>query len=381
VPFPIPTRPARRSGRQPAFPTPPLPKPPRAPEAVTAGPPRAPEAATKVPPHAFDPFVTIPPAATTIPPVAATSEPAATTIPPVATTIPPVATTIPPSRSIEPITAATFAALRPNQPAATVTGAIGPITAANLEPAPPEGWDGKDRRRWDGIERRKGWVSGQPPVAEPSTNPLPAEPRTVPLRELARAQSSGVDRRRLFGLAVACSAIVASVTSVVTVRFLWPGHPTVSATAPALAQTPSAPAAIDSVPAVVAPPATPVDTPADTRADTPADPPAPTPTPVVTTPPHRPVRVHHTPLPANPVFLDTQPKPSAPTPAVTPAPVPTPVAAAPLAPPPETAEERQIRAEIAARKHRVDSLAQLVDSLRITQHATQPHAPVTPHTP
>ena len=31
VPFPIPTRPARRSGRQPAFPTPPLPKPPRAP--------------------------------------------------------------------------------------------------------------------------------------------------------------------------------------------------------------------------------------------------------------------------------------------------------------------------------------------------------------
>ncbi|HWZ58616.1 MAG TPA: hypothetical protein VNW46_06515, partial [Gemmatimonadaceae bacterium] len=44
----------------------------------------------------------------------------------------------------------------------------------------------------------------------------------------------------------------------------------------------------------------------------------------------------------------------------------------------ESPELIQIRADIAARKRRIDSLAQLVDSLRITSHATQPRATTPP---
>jgi hypothetical protein len=386
VPFPIPSRPARRSGRQPAFPTPPLPKP-RMPEAFTAGPPRS---AAPLPPHAFDPFRSGPPALP-IPPAPTPSSDPVVPMPAPSKPAPskPAPSKPAPSRSVEPITAATFAALRPNQTplAPQVTGGIGPITASGLTAAPPaeapsnkpaDNWDGVDRRRWDGVERRTTWSSGPAPRSEQSTSPLPTEPRTAPMRRPLtpeRVPSTAAVRSRVLGLVVACSAIVASATSIVTVQFLWHRRTVASAPAPVTAATvitrtpidsaPPAPAAsaLDSAPATVAP------------SDTPA------PAPVVV-PPRRPARVRRLTSASRSAFSGSQPIPPSPT-AVAP-PVSTLPAAAtpaptPVPPPhvPESPELLQIRAEISARKHRVDSLAQLVDSLRITQHATQPHTVVT----
>ncbi|HWZ60645.1 MAG TPA: hypothetical protein VNW46_16805, partial [Gemmatimonadaceae bacterium] len=291
VPFPVPTaRAARRSGRQPAVPAPPPPSP-RAPEPFTAGPPRnapsfvpaprVPEPLTGGPPHAFDPFTPVPPAA--INPFAPSRPAAAKSVPPAPSSNPFAATPprraaepktpvmspkappdrVLPSRSVEPITAATFAALRPNQTAPQATGGIGPITAAGIDVTVPgapsaDGWDGTNRRRWDGVERRKGWANGQPPHPEPTTNPLPVEPRTAPMRQPQGRMGAGVDRRSILGLAVACSAIVASATSIVTVRMLTRGHPAVAA--PSVTTVPLAPKPIVRDSAPPPPPPPPVDT-------------------------------------------------------------------------------------------------------------------------
>jgi hypothetical protein len=494
VPFPIPSRPARRSGREPAFPSAPLPDP-RAPEPITGGPPRPPAPFTAGPPrraesltggpprppepftggpprravpftggpprpfdpfgrppraeepvtggavHAFDPF-TATPAFTPTPrspytptppaPMAAIpsrpapepltpapSKPAPSTpapsTPPSARAREPLTPVPSTSRSVEPITAATFAALRPNQtspgpitasglvpPAAPtpandrvepITAATfaalrpnqtspGPITASGLvPPAAPtpanDRWDGQDRRRWDGVERRQGWTGGQPPPrTEPTTHPLPPEPRTGPIRQPARF--SAADRRRILGLAVACSAIVASATSVITVRVL--SHNRAAAAAAAAATV--APPTLDSAPPPAAPPPA-LDTVATAppAAATPTDTPPPAAQPVITGPSRRAPHARRAPTSASlrGAFGTTAPPPIARTPEQQPAPIP--AAAPPLPHITESPELIQIRADIAARKHRIDSLAQLVDSLRITAHATQPHSPVTVPTP
>jgi hypothetical protein len=324
VPYPVPTRPARRAGREAGFPAAPLPKA-RVPEPLTAGP----------PPNAR-PFSG-------------------------------------PQRVVEPITAATFAALRPTQ-----TAPVGPITAANLVPiaAPPapvpapapapspvpaparatpaasHGWDGVNRRKWDGVERRKAWVEARPP-----------EPRTVPLRQAAPAVrgASAADRSLILGLAVACSAIVASATSVITVHLLWHGRVSTSvagATAlPAVAPVPAVP---DSAP--IAP------TPAPAPDSAVSDAPAAATTPVATV--HHAARPRRAPRPVPPPSV-------APATVVAPGTAPVPQ---PAAPPTESPELLQIRAEIAARKRRVDSLGQIVDSLRLLPMRPPPAASPTPPT-
>jgi hypothetical protein len=432
VPFPIATRPARRSGREPAFPTAPLPNP-RAPEPLTGGPPRAsepfggrslrppapwaagaarrPEPVTGGPPRpatpgagrvkregepitgapAYDPFTAMPafiatphspytptpPAPMLVIPEAATPEPAATGAS-ARPTEPVTPVRDAESRSIEPITAATFAALRPNQTSP------GPITAAGLEiVAVPDGWDGQDRRRWDGVERRKAWSGARP--TEPTTHPLPIEPRTGPIRQtqgFMRGPATAADRRRILGLAVACSAIVASATSVITVQMLWHGR--VAATAPVphpkvdSAHAPAAPAPAPApqpdstvTPVDTPPPATqaPVVTPSPTVAA------APPPTP------RRPIHAHRVPTPVRGAFGPTSTPGTLVAPGAAPIPRASDAAAAPAPKVPDSPDLLQIRAEIAARKHRIDSLAQLVDSLRITSHVTAPRTPVTVPTP
>jgi hypothetical protein len=323
VPFPSPTGPARRAGRTPAFPDAPLPKLPRAPEPLTAGVPLPPD------------------------PVKAElvkAEPASG-----------------PTRiAVEPITSATLNALRPN--------------------SPPRDWDGVDRRRWDGVERRRGWVSGQPPAPEPTTRPLRREPLTVPITLVdapPRASTGWGDRRLMLGLAVACSAIVASATSILTVRLLT--HERVAASVAGTAVTTPAP---DSIAAPAPAPQAP-DTIANVTA--PADTAVPVAQPVVTgappaaPAPHRPRPRRKPPVAA--AFSNAGAKPDtaakqAPATVVAPgaAPVPTPTAP----PPTESPELLQIRAEIAARKHRIDSLNQVMDSLRLLPARAPAPLPASP---
>jgi hypothetical protein len=262
--------------------------------------------------------------------------------------------------AVEPITSATLNALRPN--------------------SPPRDWDGVDRRRWDGVERRRGWVSGQPPAPEPTTRPLRREPLTVPITLVdapPRASTGWGDRRLMLGLAVACSAIVASATSILTVRLLT--HERVAASVAGTAVTTPAP---DSIAAPAPAPQAP-DTIANVTA--PADTAVPVAQPVVTgappaaPAPHRPRPRRKPPVAA--AFSNAGPKPDtaakqAPATVVAPgaAPVPTPTAP----PPTESPELLQIRAEIAARKHRIDSLNQVMDSLRLLPARAPAPLPASP---
>jgi hypothetical protein len=328
VPYPMPTRPARRAGKEPAFPAGPLPRP-RAPESFTAGPP--PNARPLSGPERV--------------------------VEPISITEP---YPVPEPRRVDPVTAATFAALRPNQTSP------GPITAANLvpipAPSPTDGpgspnWDGVDRRRWDGVERRQGWVNNRPPGSEAPTKPVAVEPRTGPIRPRQPTRDAAADRRLILGLAVACSAIVASATSMVTIHLLSRDRAAASVAATAASPSPSTltPPTSDSAPAPDAdnaPAAAPV-------ADTVIAPPVAA-TPRVAPAQPRPRRVRRAPPVPKPAPTPLEPPARATV--IAPGAVPIPQ---PSPPPLESPELLQIRAEIAARKRRVDSLGQIVDSLRL----------------
>ena len=310
-----------------------------------------------------------------------------------------------------------------------VTGeqvATGPISGLGA----PAGWNGAERRKWDGVERRRGWVDGRPNgwidtgaagLAEMGAHP--GEPRTVPLRQphtFIRVPSSTVDRRRMLGLTVACSAIVASLISVVTVRLYTmsdrptPTHAATTRPAPALVAPPVVPPLGPPATSPIASPVVPPPVAAHSSApapDTglhPTDGPIVTPTVTAPAPapapssPSAPSAVFHRRRPAirRPDASDPaqafQSTPAPPTPAPKPAvsePVQTPASSAATSTTPSTApgvgppqaaprpdttspELQAIRAEIEARHRRIDSLAHLVDSLR-----TKPAVPPTPVPP
>ncbi len=142
---------------------------------------------------------------------------------------------------------------RPSLPVRRVSGPTGGA----------DGYGGRDRRRWDGIERRKAWVKGRPAGwSEPATAGPPGEPRTVPPRPqhtFIRVPSPALDRRRLLGLAVICSAFVALATSVLTVQLVRSNAPTTPARlAPVVIPPPAAssPASPQASPPAAPPPAT-----------------------------------------------------------------------------------------------------------------------------
>jgi hypothetical protein len=225
-------------------------------------------------------------------------------------------------------------------------------------------WDGVDRRKWDGVERRTGWKNGKPPgFGEPRTAGPPGEPRTSPLRPqhtFIRVPSSAVDRRKILISAAALSIIVSvAATSGMWWMFTHQRLPI------------SRPAAV----AATSPPADTVVIPAS---DTSTAPLAPDPsaaalprTPIGIDPAQRPrtPRRKRTPSPAEAFEPTPPPRDSAaavyksgaaPIPRIS-GPSGASMAATPDLSIRDSAE--QLRADIAARRHRVDSLAHVVDSL------------------
>jgi hypothetical protein len=294
-----------------------------------------------------------------------------------------------------PLPAPSALARRPQQslPSAASTAPLklGAITGS--------AWDGSERRKWDGIERRQGWVEGRPPgwidgPTIPTTGSMaavgpaemgirPNEPRTVPLRNphtFIRVPSSTVDRRRMLGLTVICSAVVASLISVVTVKVYTLSERPAALThvvAPVVAAPAPAPLPVVLPESTITPPlpsdAPPVDAPASVPAPPVAKPRRRRVAPPVAhnQPPEPPPVVSSTPAPTPTPVAQTA-APVAPTP--TPTPIPIPAAAPPTPPDTGSAEMQAIRAEIEARRRRIDSLAHLVDSLR-TRPAVPPPTP------
>jgi hypothetical protein len=136
-----------------------------------------------------------------------------------------------------------------------------PPSAGSLVAPGDAAWPARDRRRWDGVERRRGWVNGRPagwvdPAAVPvaalspastavsaprTSTGVVAEPRTGPLRQqhtFIRVPAPPIERRRMLGIAVVSSAIVAATTTVATLHFVFGVHATVSV--PRLLPRPSA---------------------------------------------------------------------------------------------------------------------------------------------
>ena len=116
-----------------------------------------------------------------------------------------------------------------------------------IEPktAPKAGWDGVDRRKWDGVERRKGWTNGKPPgLAEPGTAGPPREPRTMPVRQthtFIRVPSSKGDRLRTWLVASVLAMILGPLSAIMVFKYAPQLRPMV------VQQQPPKPAATDSI--------------------------------------------------------------------------------------------------------------------------------------
>jgi hypothetical protein len=101
------------------------------------------------------------------------------------------------------------------------------------------GWDGIERRKWDGVERRGGWVNGKPPGwVEPRTAGPPREPRTMPVRQthtFIRVPSTAGDRMRTVVVSVLLSVIFGSAAALLIVKYAMQSRPAI------VQQTPAAP--------------------------------------------------------------------------------------------------------------------------------------------
>jgi hypothetical protein len=241
------------------------------------------------------------------------------------------------------------------------TGAIAePKTGAT--PAKPR-WDGVDRRKWNGVERRQGWTGGRPPGwVEPRTAGPPGEPRTMPMRPqhtFIRVPSTAGDRRRLLTIAVLLSAVVAAGTATLVVQLEKRDR------------------GVTPAPTVVATPATPdsvVIQASDTSTAAPAanDPPSPVAVhraPVGLDPARQPhaVKRRRSADPAAAFRTTTTPTPGDSAAAVfKPGAAPIPQATGDGGPTPDLSlrdSAASLRAAIAARRRRIDSLSHVVDSL------------------
>ncbi len=224
-------------------------------------------------------------------------------------------------------------------------------------------WDGVDRRKWDGVERRQGWVNGKPRgFVEHRTAGPPGEPRTSPLRPqhtFIRVPSAAVDRRKI----LISAAVLSIIVSVAATSGMWwmftHQRPTISRA--------STIAATSTTPDTVVIPA----------GDTSTAPLAPDPSVVVL--PRTPIGIDPAQRPRTPrrkrnspeaAFETPPPRDSAaavfksgaaPIPRVSGSSGMTTSSVTPDLSIRDTAEA--LRADIAARRHRVDSLAHVVDSL------------------
>jgi hypothetical protein len=111
---------------------------------------------------------------------------------------------------------------------------IEPKTAPKPEPraeGKTGGWDGVERRKWSGVERRTGWVNGRPPgFVEPGTAGPPREPRTMPARQthtFIRVPSSKGDRMRVWLVASILSMILGPLSAVLVLKYAPQLRPTV----------------------------------------------------------------------------------------------------------------------------------------------------------
>jgi hypothetical protein len=102
------------------------------------------------------------------------------------------------------------------------------------------GWSGVERRKWDGVERRTAWVNGKPAGwVEPRTAGPPREPRTMPARQthtFIRVPSTAGDRMRTWVVASLLSVIFGSTAAMLIVKFAMQSRPAV------VQQAPTAPA-------------------------------------------------------------------------------------------------------------------------------------------
>jgi hypothetical protein len=234
---------------------------------------------------------------------------------------------------------------------------IEPKTAPKPAPKPEGktgGWDGVERRKWDGVERRTGWVNGKPPgFVEPATAGPPREPRTMPVRQthtFIRVPSTKGDRMRVWLVASVLSVIFGSTAAMLAVKFSLRSRP------PVVQQVPTA--AADSI----------VLSASDTStAPLPADP--------LPVGPRAPIGLDPAQMPksrrrrsANPDAGSSRDSTAATVYSPGAAPIPR-VSGGSPDPLPTTQDlsmrdtAASIRAEVASRRRRVDSLAHVVDSL------------------
>ena len=217
------------------------------------------------------------------------------------------------------------------------------------------GWDGVERRKWDGVERRKtGSFNGkQPGWVEPRTAGPPREPRTMPQRQthtFIRVPSTAGDRMRTVVVSVLLSVIFGSAAALLIVKYAMQSRPAIVQQAPAApadsvvlsaSDTSTAPLPQDPMPAVQRQPVglDPAQVPKSRRRKNQPD--------VNTTDDSTAATVYHSgaaPIPrasggGGPVAMSSTPEVSA------------------------RDSTASLRADIAARRRRVDSLAHVVDSL------------------
>jgi hypothetical protein len=216
------------------------------------------------------------------------------------------------------------------------------------------GWDGVDRRKWNGVERREGWTNGKPPgFVEPRTAGPPREPRTMPVRQthtFIRVPSTAGDRMRTIVVSVLLSVLFGSAAAVVIVKYAMNSRPTVVQQAPAAPSDSVVLSASDTSPVPL--PADPVST--VQRAPVGLDP--------AQVPRSR--RRHDQPqvnTGADSTAATVYRSGAAPIPRASGPGVSAPAPAAQDISMRDSAAS--LRADIAARRHRVDSLAHVVDSL------------------